>query len=290
MGTNVVMLVCSVCPFRCLSARKWKHLLCTANPCPLPGWEAGLTLLAWPETQVWFIVWLQLQCSSVGLLDKCSQTLSATWITYYSFLRFLRPLSCHRCISLFLSWEKLHLTTCYSLVLVLLYPFLNSLFLTLLARLSQYYVLLWVWIPGTLAWQCPISWNVPSAPAICVVQLLLTSILLSHLRYPASSHSTICSFCQLLTIFPLTSTFPDVTSTFPDISCPLASTPFPSSSTSRPGPSWQPGACSAMPIAILQAAALWFACKWSICRLLIHLFDNTKLSCYWKSCFFKDIW
>ena len=88
------MLGCSICPSRCLLASKWKHLPCTANPCPLPGVEAGLDLLAWPETQG------LVYCLAPAAVIKhraASQmppdTLShINCISYYPFLFFLASL------------------------------------------------------------------------------------------------------------------------------------------------------------------------------------------------------
>lgn len=133
-------------------------------------------------------------------------------ISYDPFLCFLTLLFANPASSfLFLNQERQPAPTFSSLVLDLPYPYLILLFLILLARLSQPYLLLQVWLvtrhtglARSYFPECPQR----STPAICVVRLLLTHVSLNHLRDPASPHSIVCSFCQLLTIFPLTSSFP----------------------------------------------------------------------------------
>lgn len=272
------MLGCSICPSTCLLASKWKHPPLPANPCPLPGLEEDLTLLAWPEQGVSFIVWLQLQWSSIGLLDKFPHTPSATWITLIHFC-FLIPLfatlaSPFLCLNLSpkrqpapnyfflispsfaISMPKFSISDTASQVI--------SALCAITSMVTRHVGLARSYFP-----ECPQC----SPPAVWFSCFSHTSPLTTWGIQPALTAPSVAfaSFSQY------SLSHPAFHMSHP-LARPLASIPFPGSSTSG----WQPGACSAITIPILQAAALLFACKWSIWRLLIYLFDNVNLSLHWK--------
>lgn len=100
------------------------------------------------KQRVCFIVWLQLQWSNMGLLDKCPQTASTTWtahlIVHFHVSRPLFLPLLHLPFFSLIERDNLHLTTFSSWALVFPYPHLNLLLLLLLASLSQPNVLLQV--------------------------------------------------------------------------------------------------------------------------------------------------
>lgn len=208
---------CSICLSSCLPASKWKHLPCTANICPLPGVEAGL--LAWPETQslVYFLAPAAVIKRRAAWQTPQDTLSHMKCVSYYPFLCFLTPLFAPPAsLSLFLKWER--------------QPAPNYIFLTspsfaisrpefvISDTASQVISALRAIMGMVTRHTGPVRSCFPecpqcSTPVICVVPLLLMHVPLNHLRGPSSPHSTVCSFCQLLTIFPVTSSFPHITST-----------------------------------------------------------------------------
>lgn len=170
--------------------------------------------------RVCFIVWLQLQWSSIGLLDKCPQTPSTTWIAY-PFSVFLGPSFCHSCTSLSFPWERQPAPN---------YFFLMSLSFSI--STPEFVISVTAsWVISALRAIIGIGYQAYWPGKVLVPRVspvlrssyscgssLLTHVLLNHLQERASPHSTVCSFCQLLTIFPLTSSFPRVTFTLTSIS------------------------------------------------------------------------